>query len=83
MDLLLNDIKETLGARSVTLPCPSSNKVEKAPQAEVEEVVCDAVSRLRLEEGGVALPPSSATRSMSRPRFTIARRPVGAVETAG
>lgn len=86
MDLLLNDIKETLGASSVALPRTSSLTQHYAAR-EREEVVHDARNRLRLDdmEGGVALPSSPARRSMRQRPFGEGPHvaAVGAVETAG
>lgn len=83
MDLLLDDIKETLGAASVTLPNPAMAS-DRAIREEFGETMTDAVSKLRLEgvDGGVALPMSSARRSVARAEFSPALA-IGAVRTAG
>ena len=80
MDLLLNDIKETLGASHVTLPSSDSAQdvVVGMSKAQAEQAVEEALGSLRLDDkdGGVALPVSPVRRSMGI-------RPATAVETAG
>ncbi|KAK4503103.1 hypothetical protein PRZ48_006530 [Zasmidium cellare] len=66
MDLLLDDIKTTLGAREVALPAVVSGKSSKRNSE--ERVMSEAISRMRLQEGttsesgGVALPISPGRR---------------------
>ncbi|KAI7322426.1 hypothetical protein KC315_g8837 [Hortaea werneckii] len=83
MDLLLADIKETLGAATVELPidprAAASSRSRRASTVETETAVEDALGFLRLgddKDGGVALPASPVKRSM-------AMRPPTAVEIAG
>jgi hypothetical protein len=77
MDLLLEDIKSTLGATSVCLPALASGAVEEDTE---HQALRDAVRRMRMtdaESGGVALhamrPTSSSHMSRSR----------GVIEAAG
>jgi hypothetical protein len=78
MDLLLEDIKSTLGASSVSLPALADGAKEGNAE---HQALRDAVRRMRMTEsdgGGVALHnvrPSSSGQHMSRTR--------GAVEAAG
>ncbi|KAI7662358.1 hypothetical protein KC318_g8906, partial [Hortaea werneckii] len=83
MDLLLADIKETLGAATVELPidprAAASSRSRRASTVETETAVEDSLGFLRLgddKDGGVALPASPVKRSM-------AMRPPTAVEIAG
>ncbi|KAI6838218.1 hypothetical protein KC340_g11624 [Hortaea werneckii] len=80
MDLLLADIKETLGATTVELPIdPRVSASRRASTAEAEKAVEDSLGFLKLgddKDGGVALPASPVKRSM-------AIRPPTAVEIAG
>ncbi|KAK4542503.1 hypothetical protein LTR36_006755 [Oleoguttula mirabilis] len=79
MDLLLEDIKQTLGARQVALPSVTSAR--EMSKYDAQRAVSDALSTLRLgsevDGGGVALPPSPVRRSM------VARSRLEYVETAG
>lgn len=76
MELLLSDIRETLGVREVRLPTGVASAKEVGGMS--RRKVTEAVSRMRLgdNDGGVPLPLSPVRRSMMA-------RTVGAVETAG
>lgn len=85
MDLLLKDIKETLGAASVTLPLPNlAMACDKTIHEDLGGTMTDAMSKLRLEgiDGGVALPMNSTRRSVARAEFQPTRA-IGPVGTAG
>lgn len=69
MDLLLEDIKQTLGAREVVLPAVtevggSSRPSSSSSSSERKAMLADAINRMRIGEaeaaGGVAIPPSSS-----------------------
>ncbi|KAH9845415.1 hypothetical protein Tdes44962_MAKER06621 [Teratosphaeria destructans] len=84
MELLLNDIKETLGAKEVSLPIASRRKaVVRATTKEVGEMVNDAMAGLRVVDdveasGGVAVPADPVQRSKGKPRHCkLARKRVG------
>lgn len=72
MDLLLEDIKTTLGAREVALPVVVGKEKGSRPSSRnknEERVMSEAISRMRLQEGapsaesgGVALPISPGRR---------------------
>lgn len=94
MDLLLNDIKQTLGASVVELPAAPGRDLVKAPIEMERSFIEEAVGKMRIPReqeyrphssaGGVLLPsPSSPPRrSMQHNRFHS--RPDGStVETAG
>lgn len=71
MDLLLNDIKQTLGAEQVVLPTRASSRASAvqstAASEEASESLAKAVGRLSFrEDGGVALPASPARSSLNR-----------------
>ncbi|CAK4030311.1 HET-s domain-containing [Lecanosticta acicola] len=71
MDLLLEDIRATLGAEDVTLPVVRAGSRPGSSKSE-ERVVEDAVKRIRIQEaehcvgGGVALPASPVRASTHR-----------------
>ena len=80
MDLLLEDIKATLGAQSVALPTPEE-------QTSAEQVMEAAVRNLRIDEaeaGGVALrnEPVSEPSAIHRQNHRHFAMPTGAVEAA-
>ena len=72
MDLLLEDIKQTLGAKEVVLPAVTEVEVEKSrpgsssSSSERKAMLADAINRMRIgeaEAGGVPIPPSSPVRA--------------------
>ena len=84
MDLLLDDIKTTLGAKQVLLPTILEVETEDKVDARAEEqFATDAIRNLRLVEatsGGVALPGNHDRPSSGRSHFS---RAFGTVEAAG
>lgn len=83
MDLLLDDIKTTLGAATVDLPAIAAEETSHETETKAEQTMADAVKTLRIgevESGGVALPATAATFSAAHSHFV---RPVGTVEAAG
>ena len=85
MDLLLEDIKTTLGAGEVSLPAVTSGEHEqdKATVSEAEEqALTDAVRSLHVaerESGGVILSPNPMQPSSSLSQFVSW---IGVVEAA-
>ncbi|WPH03231.1 Hypothetical protein R9X50_00610800 [Acrodontium crateriforme] len=88
MDLLLEDVRRTLGAMEVTLPSVSAMAAAATPldgvanqqnmNSVAEQTVLDAMGRMRINEhemGGVALPISPTKRSGG-----IRRPPLATVE---
>ena len=85
MDLLLDDIKATLGATKVSLPPVLTAKERQAAEENKteEQALTDAVRSMHLNEpesGGVVLSPAPMERSSYRSYF--ARR-LGVAEAAG
>jgi hypothetical protein len=78
MDLLLDDIKSTLGATEVSLPAVTSLDDDDRVEEQAEhQALRDAVRSLHLadsESGGVALTGSTMRPSSSRRHFA---HPVG------
>lgn len=74
MDLLLEDIKQTLGAEEVVLPAVTEvekSRPSSSSSSERKAMLADAINRMRIGEaeaaGGVPIPPSSPVRAREVP----------------